>query len=220
MEMETDELDFTVNEIERTVLAYGGYIESKSATTRAGASGEDFRYANLLARVPAENYEKLTEYAMGLGTVLDFYDSVTDMSSEYADIQSKLNVKKLEEERLLAFIEESTQIGDRIELEKRLGEVRGDIDLYETNMQSIDRKVDFSSLNINISETGSPAIRPLNANLGERAREGVKASFDSAFMLLQNIVVFMAYVSVPTILIIVSLGAGALVYRKAGKKKE
>ena len=212
MEMEAKDIDSAVIGLESAVLYYGGYVEGKNVST----SG-DYKWASVTLRVPVEYYESLVSDIYGLGEIYEFYDSVMDMSGEYYDIKSWLDLSLAEEARLLALIERTEKIEDIITLEIRLGDVRMDIAMYENNLKSIDRKVSYSTINVNIDEKVSPRIKNIRTSLPDRMIVAFTNSANGIVDFVQNVLVTAAYLSVPLALLAACALIGRKVYKRSNK---
>ena len=212
MEMEANDTDTAVIQLESAAAYYGGYVENK----RVNANADD-KWATITLRVPSEYYEVLVEDIYGIGEVYDFYDSVIDMSGEYYDIQSWLDVSLAEESRLLELIERTEKIEDIITLEMRLGDVRVDIAMYENRLKEINRKVGYSTLNINISQKSSPRIRNISKSLPDRMADAFISSANDIINFGENVLITLAYFSVPLVIIAACALIGRIVYKKTKK---
>ena len=213
MEMLADDTDSAVSQLECAVLYYGGYVESRNVNAYS-----DDKWASLTLRVPSAYYEMLVEDAYEIGEVYDFYDSVIDMGGEYYDVKSWLDVSLAEESRLLALIEKTEKIEDIITLEMRLGDVRVEIAMYENRLKEIDRKVGYSTLNINISQKSNPRIRNISKSLPDRMIDAFKNSANGIVNMVENIIIMLTYFSVPLSVLAVCVFIGRAVYKKTGKR--
>ena len=212
MEMEAIDTDTAIIQLESAVIYYGGYVESK----RVNANADD-KWASITLRVPSYYYEILVEDAYSIGDVYDFYDSVIDMGGEYYDVKSWLDISLAEESRLLALIERTEKIEDIITLEMRLGDVRVDIAMYENRLKEIDRKVGYSTLNINISQKASLRIRNISKSLPDRMVEAFTDSANGIISFGENLLITLAYFSVPLVIIAICTLIGRVVYKKTKK---
>jgi len=212
MDMEVDNTDDALIQLENINLQYGGYVESKSVNANS-----DDKWAAITLRVPAENYELLVEEIYKLGNVWDFYDSVTDMTGQYYDIKSRLDICLAEESRLLELIERTEKIEDIITLEMRLGDVRVEIAMHESSMREIDRKAGFSTLNINISQKASPRIRDIRKSLPDRMAEAFINSANSIVSFGENLIITITYWSIPLMIILLCTLVGRGVYKRTKK---
>jgi len=213
MSMETDDIDFAVMRFENYTAIFGGWVETRS--TRSGMHNS----ADLTLRVPADRYDEFVLIVFEIGRVRWFDDNVIDVSAEYFDSQTRLEINRAEESRLLEFIQNSGNLEDIILLEARLSDVRTNIELHENNIQRINRDVTYSTLHVNLMEVGQVTFRPVALDLGTRMGDGFTGSISGVVNFLSNIAVFMAYVSVPLVFIGICAFAGLYVSKRRKREK-
>jgi len=213
MSMESDDIDFAVVRFENYTAVFGGWIETRS--TQSGMHSS----ANLTLRVPADRYDEFILIVSEIGRVRWFDDNIIDVSAEYFDSQTRLEINRAEEARLLEFILNSNSLEDIILLEARLSDVRTSIELHENNIQRINRDVTYSTLHVNLTEVDQVTIRPVAINLGTRMGDGFTGSITGVINFFANIAVFMAYVSVPLVFVGLCVFAGLFVSRRRNKEK-
>jgi len=213
MSMESDDIDFAVMRFENYTAVFGGWVETRS--TRLGMHNS----ADLTLRVPADRYDEFILVVSEIGRVRWFEDNIIDVSAEYFDSQTRLEINRAEEARLLEFIQNSDSLEDIILLEARLSDVRTNIELHENNIQRINRNVAYSTLHVSLIEVGQVIIRPVAINLGTRMGDGFIGSITGVGNFLANIAVFMAYVSVPLVFVGICVFAGLFVNRRRKREK-
>jgi len=217
MSMESEDINYTVTRFEQYTENFGGWIQSRSMST--GSHGMHAS-ADLTLRVPAARYDEFVLTVSEIGRVRSFNDSVIDATDEYFDSQARLDINRAEEARLLEFIENSSSLEDIILLESRLSEVRTNIELHESNIRRINRDVSYSTLHVHLTERGATAIRPVAANLGTRMGDGFSGSIHAVTSFLGNLVVFMAYISVPLVICVICALVGISVNKRRNKSKK
>lgn len=155
-EVETDTFDDSVQNVYALLDQYLGFIENASMTGRSyyneyydSFSG---RTADFVLRVPTDQYENLTASLDTLGAVTYLTTTSENVSSEYADIESRLNALRVKEERILALLEQATTMEDIIYLEEKLSEVIYQIESYTTNRNYLDSQINYSTINLTLVE--------------------------------------------------------------------
>lgn len=155
MNVETTEFDAFITEVSQKVDALGGYIENSemSGTMEYGNQYADFRI-----RIPADKLEEFISAVDENGTVI--YDSKTteDVTLQYVDTESHLNALKTEEETLLSLLEKAEKLSDVFEIQERLTEVRYQIESYESQLRVYDNQVDYSTVNLTVSEVSRETV--------------------------------------------------------------
>jgi len=77
---------------------------------------------------------------------------VQDVTLSYVDLESRKEVLLVEQERLLAFLEQAETMEDIIVLEERLSEIRYEIESKESQLRTYDNKVTYSTVYLNVQE--------------------------------------------------------------------
>jgi len=209
------DFDFSVAELKNIVAAYGGFFENSNMFNYLSAK-VPYKRLTATIRVPAERYEFARQAVESLGKHVSTNESSREVSSEYYDLESRINTKKTEEIRLLALIEQATELDQLINLERRLGEVRTDIEIYGSRLKQIDSLASYSTINIEIKETPEGYPREEN-DFFKRLRDGFSGSVTGTLNVLQGIVIFLAYLSVPAVLAGLLALVALFIYRRAFK---
>lgn len=212
MSMESTDVGQATALFEQITREFGGWIENRSMDSGVRQS------ANLTLRVPAALYEDFVLAVSEIGRVRSSNDNVIDVTHEYFDAQTRLNINRAEESRLLEFIENSTNLEDIILLEARLSDVRMEIELHEGSIRRIDRAVSYSTLHVHIMERGAPTIRPVAANLSTRMGDGFTSSASGVVSFLGNVAVVITYLSVPLVIGGICTAVGMTVHKKRKKR--
>lgn len=150
LSMETQTFDTLKSQIEESVSSYGGYIESSNYD--ASHDGGQYRYYYLCARIPADNLESFVGKAGELGTITNKSENVEDVTLDYVDKTAYKDSLKTEYERVTELLEKATDLDQILALESKLSELRYEINSYESQLRTYDNQIDYSTVNISISE--------------------------------------------------------------------
>ena len=88
----------------------------------------------------------------GIGNVISSSRSQENVTTQYTDYEARLESLNIQEERLLAMLEESGDLESLIALESRLSEVRYEIESIERNLRNLDQRIAYSTVNLEIQE--------------------------------------------------------------------
>lgn len=149
LQLETLEFDQAVDEINALVLQLGGYMES--SYIEGGAHGGS-RTASFTCRVPAAAFASANERLSAVGNVVTRSQSAEDVTDQYYDVQSELDALKIQQERLLAMMEQVTDMADLIALEEELTEVRYRINDRTSAIKRYDGLVEYAAIQIELTE--------------------------------------------------------------------
>lgn len=153
---ETREYDNAVSAIRSNVDAVGGFISDQNSSGRPyGSSYSYSRYLRVTVRIPAEKVEDFVATVSGLVNVTSVASSVDDVTEAYYDAASRLETLKAERDSLLAMmnsLDNATQFDFWYTLEKRISELESDIASIEQSLRSVDNKVAYSTVSIELRE--------------------------------------------------------------------
>ncbi len=152
LSMETKEFDTLLTGITAKVQERGGYVESSEINNGSYYNGQERRHAWLMLRIPADQLEGFVTIVGEMGNVTWKNEHVQDVTLEYVDVESHKKALAIEQERLMALLENAENMEDIIQIESRLSEVRYELQSYESRLRTMDNQVNYSTVSINISE--------------------------------------------------------------------
>lgn len=155
-ELETTDLDKSVDTLYKLVDQYGAFLESSSVTGNNLldiAAGYTYgRMANFTLRVPKEHYSDLTSALDTVGNVTYLTSNAENITAQYSDVEAQVKSYDTQEQRLLEIMAQADTVEDMITLESRLSEVRMEKERLETQLQNWDRQVDYSTVSVSLTE--------------------------------------------------------------------
>ena len=110
--MESTEFDKTLAAIDRMIAQYGGYIQFSNVygDTRYNDDGTTTvvnRYAMYSIAVPTEHFETFLTESGAVGNVTSTIRNAENITSAYMDTEARLDSLRVQEERLMAMMEET-----------------------------------------------------------------------------------------------------------------
>ena len=158
------------NKIVSAIKSVGGYVSEEA---ESGYENNRKEYSITL-KVPAKNFDKLLH---DISSTADNIDSkniqIEDITSEYIDTQTRLDNKKKLEKRYLELLESAVKIGDMLQIENKLSEIRSDIESVERQFMQMKKQVVYSTITVNFysqakpSETGKGFFYLVRASFNE-----------------------------------------------------
>lgn len=200
MSLETMEFDKSLLGLNEAVQKAGGYIESSSVSgTSIYDEGYGRRFASLVVRIPPDTLDSFIEAVNGICNVTNSSQSKEDVTTAYTDVETRKKTLEVEQERLLALLEQADSIETIVALESRLSEVRYQLESFSSQLRSYDERVDYSTVTLNLDEVrriSDPAPR----TMGERIKIGFSDTLYSIRDGIQDITVWII-VNLPYLLI-------------------
>ena len=158
--LEVNEIDSMVRQVEAIVGQRGGWVESADIVGEAG-----YRTANINVRVPAERFDDAMQTLRALGRVTDEGVSSTDVTDRLIDNEARMEAWKVQEERLIVLLENAATVEDVIDIERRISEVRADIESVAATQRNLENRVAASLIRVNLHLPGRFASDPPNGSL-------------------------------------------------------
>ena len=158
--LEVGEIDGVVRQVEAIAGQRGGWVESADIVGEAG-----YRTANINVRVPADRFDDAMQTLRGLGRVTDEGVSSTDVTDRLIDNEARMEAWKVQEERLIVLLENAATVEDVIDIERRISEVRADIESVAATQRNLENRVAASLIRIHLHLPGRFASDPPNGSL-------------------------------------------------------
>lgn len=147
MTLEVLDLDKALSELKALVTRHGGFISQRSISVQ-----DNWRHGTVTVRVPAGHFEAVHEGARALGTVKFDEQQGEDVTEQWQDLEARLRIRRQEEESLLALMKKQGRLADLLQVEKRLWEVREQIEQAEGRLRYLKDRVDLATLTLTLNQ--------------------------------------------------------------------
>lgn len=219
LEAETEDMDALLTGIDAKVAELGGYVESRNIRSGSSyASYRQSRYATMTIRIPAQQLDDFVGHVGDVSNVTSTNETSEDVTLNYVATESRMKALQAEEARLLALIDEAANLGELLELEKRLTEVRTELERVTSQLKLYDNLVDYGTVNLSISEVQqyTPTEEP---TFWERISTGFTESMKNLGVILTELVIFLVC-ALPYLIPLAAIGGVVLLIVKLCKKKK
>ena len=203
-DLQTKDFEGAMKILNTQIEDNGGYIQSQKQTNDGGINSKySHRTLTMVVRIPSENLEN---FLSGLENenihTLSLSKDSQDYSSVYYDKEIRIESLEIQEERLLDMLSNATDLATMLELEKRLSDIRYEIESLTKEINFIDSNVAYSTITIYMNEVVE-YIETVEEpkNLGERIAEAFRESWKDFYDGLENFVVWLVY-ALPTFLVL------------------
>ena len=189
-----------LSETEEKIVAwlegFGGYI-ADTWTNRNNM--------NVTVKVPASSFEDAMNSTGDFGELLYRSISTEDVSENYYDLETRLETRKILQEKLESYLAGAKSISDLLEIERQLNDVTSELESMEKQFRRLSNQIDFSTISISCR---------LPANTTEAGFEtpdflqGLKDFGYNALQFLCNFglgILYIILVGVPSVLLIALL---------------
>lgn len=214
-----DNFEQVVENIREKIESSSGYVENFNSYVYQQNSDESLKAGNITLRMDKDNYEQMKVYIKSMGEVTYEDENVNDITSQYIDTEGRLKAKKIEEERLLELLGSAENIQDVIAIEERIGNIRSDIESYQSTIDNWDKLVDLSTINVELREEEPVTVGTISSDFGTKVKENFIGSVNMLVRGFQSIVLGLVSISLPLVVITVVISVMVSIIIKRRKKR-
>jgi hypothetical protein len=202
LSMETKAFDTMKSEMESSISACNGYIQYSSFDAPQGQN--NYRYYSITARIPSDRLDEFVAAAGKLGTVTNKSENVEDVTLDYVDKTAYKESLQVEYDRVTTLLEKAEDLDQILALESKLSELRYEINSYESQLRTYDNLIDYSTVNIYISEVEYE--KETEDTIGSRIKNGFSQSLYAVRDFFVNFFVFLVS-NLPILLLLAAVVA-------------
>ena len=149
--LRVDDYESARSNLTTAVEARGGYVADTVQQVHDGGDGS-WTSGRVVLRVPAENFAETMTVVEREGTVLESRTSTQDVTDQVVDLQARLDNLRAQRERLRELYQQANDTEDVLAVERRLSEVQTEIEQTEARLQSLQRRVAYSTITVELTE--------------------------------------------------------------------
>ncbi len=184
-----DDVGVAASKASSVISSMGGYVASSNI-------GKDRGFMSL--KVPSDKLSEALNYIRTLGDVESEGISTVDLTENIIDLEARLRNARAEEQRLLYLLNKTISVQEILEVESRLSAVREKIERLEAMRKSMERSVDYATINLELRKRGKGVgINYLDKILEDAYKALVGSVYmvvvGGAFLLVPAIIVGVAY---------------------------
>ena len=129
-----------------------GVVDNQSIDNQNISKDKKQKYLYMSVRIPVANADKFNKFLDNNINILSRSESQEDITDNYNDTKLRIETLKQEQTRLNELFSKATTVDELVKIENRLSEISYEIQRLEKRINGFDKKVDYSTFNINISE--------------------------------------------------------------------
>ena len=131
--------------IEQIIAGIPGAFIATADVRQAG----DLQPTSLTLRVPAAAFDRAMSALRALAEeVLAEQVTARDVTEEYTDLDARLRNLQAAETQLLALVEQASTVDDLLKVEKRLSEVRGEIEQLQGRFNVLENRIALATIRV------------------------------------------------------------------------
>jgi hypothetical protein len=171
-------------------------------------------------RIPAPELASAVADLKTLGRVENESQSGEEVTRQHADLVARLKNSRETEQRFRTILEERTgNVVEVLQVEEGIARVRGDIEGMEAEQRALEHRVEFATVELQLTEEYKAQLSPPAASVSTRMHNGFVAGYHNASETVLGIALFFAEDG-PTLLIWLVILASPVIflwrrYRKA-----
>ena len=210
MSIDVLEFDEAVDEIHNLIDRNNGFIESENFSD--GGNTSQWRYAdtqkwktlNTTIRIPSANYDEFCKDAESIGDMRRKNSSVQNLTTEYSDLKTTLEIYEAKEKRYLDILADIKNEADAISVENELTSIEVEIARIKTRMNNIENDVAYSYIYLNLNEVREYSEKPeivKTDTFGQRLKNTLSKT-GSSFLNFLEVILFIVIRVFPYLLFI------------------
>jgi chromosome segregation ATPase len=181
------DVDRSRSALDAILARYRGYAAQLNVTRSENAA----RSLQASLRIPASELSPALADLKTLGSVENESQSGEEVTQQHADLVARLKNTRETEERLRAILEQRTgRISDVLEVEQEIARVRGEIESMEAEQKSLEHRVDFASVEVQLGEEYKAPLSSPDDSVATRIHNAFVAGHHNAKETLLGFLLF------------------------------
>ena len=156
-------------------------------------------------RIPTAELASAVGDLKALGRVENEAQSGEEVSQQHADLVARLKNSRETEQRLQAILTQRTgKMSDVLEVEQEIARVRGEIEGMEAEQKNLEHRVDFATVNLQLTEEYKAQLVAPTASVSTRMHNAIVAGLQNVSEMVLAIVLFF-FEEGPTMLFLLAI---------------
>jgi hypothetical protein len=147
VEIEVNNTNYAATRISQIAQQLSGYV----SYMYVGNSS-----AQITVKVPQEYLQRFLDQLSSIGRVLQKSITANDVTDQLVDLDTRIRNLQAEESRLLKLYDMAKDVGEIIQIEDRLSQVRYQIEMLQAQKTNIERMVQYATVQISLTIPAKP----------------------------------------------------------------
>ena len=219
MTVETDNLDTVLQQVDNRVAELSGYIEHSKVQNGNPYDSNRSRSATITVRVPSKDMDAFLDKVGQITNIVASQKQVEDITLNYVATESRIKALQTQEARLLELIAKAETLSDLLTMEKRLNEVRTELEGVTASLKVMDSQVEFATIHLSITEVKVFTEVTEPESVWERMGNGFMKSLKGVGHFFEELLVF-AVTVLPYLLMLAVIPLGVLLVIHIHKRRK
>lgn len=221
--LEVENFDQAYGLISNRILGIG-FIQETNINTEKVYVGDKLKLikrGTIVLRVDKQYFDKVLNGLKEIGEVYNWNIGGQDVTDQYIDIESRVRLLKMQEERLIAYLQKLDDPDKIFKTEERLTQVRHEIEQLTGNLKKMSDLVDLSTITLQMNEkypdSGNQPPKP--KTYGQRLLDNFLDSIKGVVNFCGELIIILI-TALPVLLLLGLFALAVLfVYRKVVKSR-
>lgn len=227
MTVDTLDFDTSLDSFKSTLDQYGGFVETENFSD-GGSDGrwyteneEKWKSYSATVRIPSKNYETFCNSAGDLGDLRSKTSSVDNLSQEYSDLKTTLDIYEAKEQRYITLLSTITEDEYAVSVERELTDLQVQIAGIKTRMSQIDTDVAYSYVYFTLNEVKEYVAEPVKTDTFADRLGNTLSNAGSGFLdFLERLLFFIIYTAPYAVLLAIFIFIISRIRRWIKKRRE
>ena len=218
LDAETEDLDTLLEGVAQKITELAGYVESRNVNNGSNYSSRRYRSADLTIRIPADKLDQFVQHVSESANITNNKETADDITLKYVATQSRITALQTEETRLLELLGAAKNMSDLLEIEKRLTEVRTELEQVQSQLRVYENQVSYGTIYLSVEEVKEYTVTEEPETVWERISTGFVKSLKNVGEFFTELFVVIV-VGLPYLVLIGVAVAVAVILVRLRKKK-
>lgn len=156
LSLEVKDVAEAIQRVETATDTVFGVVTDSQLSGSDGGQGKGERRANLMVRVPGDQFNRFLADVQKLGKLLNHRVFTEDVSGQFVDLEARRQSALQHEKRLLDILARGNTVDELLKLENELNRVRTEIESITGRLNMLRDRVDFSTIRLALIEPAAP----------------------------------------------------------------
>lgn len=205
--------DFTASRssLDAIVRLHHGYSAQLNVSTPEDAS----RGLQASLRIPAPELSATIGELKTLGRIEGESQAGEEVTKQHTDLVARLKNSRDTEQRFQAILQQHTgNVGEVLQVEEGIARVRGDIERMEAEQKALEHRVDFATIELQLTEEYKAELNPPAASVSTRIHNAFVAGYHNAMETVLGVILFFAQYAPAALLLIVLVSPIIFLWRR------
>ena len=148
-------LELIVEKAEDTALAIQNIAEQAGGFvghSQISEVSDGVKTGTITIRLPADKFNQaMTDIKQLANKVEQENVDAQDVTEQYTDLDARLKNARATESQYLAIMKQALKVQDMLDIQQKLGEVRGEIEQIQGQLKYLNSQIDMSTINVSLT---------------------------------------------------------------------